>query len=359
MKSPPLSNIEIQVPIKESELPVDLNQPVEDACKFRTENSADESVSTELFLDLLAKDRTYGNSDDSKLLESSSSSCRWNPEDSDYSLNLLLSPRGYNGDSGELTAEEHPTNDSATTSTASTSATSTATHSVTANDLFFSTSDHSLFGSDYSLNRMRARIPPSSTNSKNSRLLDASSHHSTATVDTFESDVSSRSKLPENIEVASTLKPKPSRNASVSFYPRVRIQRVTPRNQIPMEQAEAVWYSREEFQVIRQECFKTIRLMKDDEDSRDEDFPLFDNHGNELCRRGLEYKTPKAYKRRQKQKKDIRMVVFDELDFQEEQGMDDPLWLAKLSRDQSRSCVEAAIETAREDERQSRLYLGC
>jgi hypothetical protein len=219
------------------------------------------------------------------------------------------------------------------------------------------TINSSLLGSDYSLNKLRVRP---NKNKAGKSLLDACSTHSTFSVDTFDTEFSVRttSMLPDNIEVK---KPKAAnnRNTIVSFYPRVRIQRVPTRKMIPKTQMHDVWYSRDEFHVIRQECFKTIRLMKDDDDETDETHPLFDDDNIELCRRGLEYKTPKAYKHRQKQKKEIRHVVFDELDFQEEQGMDDPEWLAKLSRDQSRSCVQAAIEVAREDERHARLYLGC
>ncbi|KAL3907795.1 MAG: hypothetical protein SGILL_008728 [Bacillariaceae sp.] len=211
-------------------------------------------------------------------------------------------------------------------------------------------SNHTMF-SDYSLNRMRVR--PSSK-----KVLDSSSTHTTlsSTDNSFDnsSDFSVRSKLPESIEVTKVPAKQQRSESSVRFYPRVRIQRVMPRKKIPQEQTEAVWYSRDEFHTIRQECFKTIRLMKADEDATD---TLFDEEDNELCRRGLEYKTPRAYKQRQTQKKQVRAVVFDELDFQEEQGMDDPLWVAKLSRDQSRSCVDAAIEAAKEDERQARLYL--
>jgi hypothetical protein len=295
--------------------------------------SNDDSVSSEISLDLLVKEQAEEN-DDSRQSQSSSSvtSCRWNPDDSDYSLNVLLPPKREVSPVPD--EEQQP------------QITSRQKRNSANGESLSAASTHTMF-SDYSLNRMRVR--PSSK-----RLLDASSTHSTLSVDTFDtSDFSLRSKLPESIEVH---KPKKSEN-NVRFYPRVRIQRVMPRKKMPKEQMHAVWYSRDEFHAIRQECFKTIRLMKDDEDAKDFQCPFFDDEDNELCRRGLEYKTPKAYKRRQKQKKDVRLVVFEELDFQEEQGMNDPLWVAKLSRDQSRPCVEAAIETAKEDERQARLYL--
>eukprot|EP00529_Nitzschia_sp_RCC80_P020156 CAMPEP_0113484444 /NCGR_PEP_ID=MMETSP0014_2-20120614/23964_1 /TAXON_ID=2857 /ORGANISM="Nitzschia sp." /LENGTH=418 /DNA_ID=CAMNT_0000378045 /DNA_START=84 /DNA_END=1340 /DNA_ORIENTATION=- /assembly_acc=CAM_ASM_000159 len=310
---------------------------------------------------------------------SSSSSCRgWNPDDSDYSLNVLLPPTGSGGD-----------NDSADGGATT-------------------VSKDSLFGSDYSLNKLRSRakkpgkvlthsLSISSTHSTVSML----SMSSSSSLDAFEGDGSNGSfAVPEDIalgEASSSSSaqqkqmepPKPilssgkdwscteedgedatknkkkkkkgSRRNKVKFYPRVKIQRVTPRKKLPKEQFGAVWYSRVEFTAIRQECFDTIRMMSDDDEiyegRADEIDPLYDEDENELCRRGLEYKTPRAYKHRQRQKKDIRTVVFDEQDFQEESGMNDPEWLAKLSYDQSESCVKTAVSVAVEDERQARIYL--
>jgi hypothetical protein len=385
MKALPFSNLQIDVAAPEKSA-LELQRLVRESADEKLRPN-DDSISSELSIDFLSKDRSGGTNDDSKLLSSleySSGACRWNPDDSDYSLNVLLAPqRATEGEGIETDGNDDDqdkyvdgNHDTVVAATLSIPLSTSTTHIVA--DSLSASSNHSLFGSDYSLNRARLRVYPnkskSSSSHKNYVLLDTSSHHSSASsVDTTFSwrSNSEAMSLPENIEVVHDHqqqqtclqrllpKTKAMRTSSVSFYPRVRIQRVTPRKMIPPEQVGDVWYSRDEFHVIRQECFKTIRLMKNDEDANDEDFPLFDEDGVELCRRGLEYKTPKAYKRRQKQKKDVRMVVFDELDFQQEQGMDDPLWLAKLSRDQSRACVEAAIQSAREDERQARSYLKC
>ena len=347
MKTPPFNSLEIEVAGRD--IIIEQLSPRRQASSSKssdemesvTSDQNQDSVSSELSIDFLEKEKNDGDSDDSKL-QSSSGSCRWNPDDSDYSLNVLLPPSRDDSPEGE--EEDANDNNEKGNNDSVSGATSKSNNS-------------SLLGSDYSLNKLRVRP---NKNKAGKSLLDACSTHSTFSVDTFDTEFSVRttSKLPDNIEVK---KPKAAnnRNTVVSFYPRVRIQRVPTRKLIPKEQMHDVWYSRDEFHVIRQECFKTIRLMKDDDDETDETHPLIDDDNNQLCRRGLEYKTPKAYKHRQKQKKEIRHVVFDELDFQEEQGMDDPEWLAKLSRDQSRSCVQAAIEVAREDERQARLYLGC
>lgn len=340
----------------------------------------DESVSTELSLDLLSKN-SNDNDGDGSLGDSlgnvvnddainhrsassglgSSGSCRWNPDDSDYSLNVLLPPSTSDGGN----EDEDGGADNATTA-----------------------SKDSLFGSDYSLNKLRSRakkpgkalmhsMSSSSTHSNISMLSMSSS-----SLDAFEGDGSCNSfAVPEDI-IAEQQKKQPKSilisgkvkcsdggdsNSSrrdtrkVNFYPRVKIQRITPRKKLARETIQAVWYSRNEFTEIRQECFDTIRLMSDDDEiyqgRADEIDPLYDGDDNELCRRGLEYKTPRAYKHRQKQKRDIRTVVFEEQDFQEESGMNDPEWLAKLSIDQSQSCVVAAIATAAEDERQARIFL--
>jgi hypothetical protein len=140
-----------------------------------------------------------------------------------------------------------------------------------------------------------------------------------------------------------------SRDTRVRFCPRVRIQTVTNRKDLPKKQKLQVWYNRAEFKGIRRECFSTIKLMADGEELIDED--------EELCIRGLEYKTGTAYKTRQRNKLEIRKVVFEEQSFQIGKGTKDAEWIAKLSTNQSRSCVEAAIETARKDERDSRDYL--
>ena len=396
--------VTIQQPPTELEVPVAQLQSQEDngdgdGCPN------DVSVSSELSLDILARkdnssstcgdneDSSLGDSlgdiakgagekqgkddDDDKNNRSTSSSCRgWNPDDSDYSLNVLLPPTTTTGSGGG-------DNDSADGGGAASSV-----------------SKDSLFGSDYSLNKLRSRtkkpgkmlthsLSISSTHSNVSML----SMSSSSSLDAFEGDGSTGSfAVPEDIALGeeqkqqqqpksilssgkdwscskedgegttkNTKKKKGTRRNKVKFYPRVKIQRVTPRKKLPKDQFGAVWYSRAEFAAIRQECFDTIRMMSDDDEiyegRADEIDPLYDEDENELCRRGLEYKTPRAYKHRQKQKKEIRTVVFDEQDFQEESGMDDPEWLAKLSYDQSESCVKAAIKVAVEDERQARIYL--
>ena len=80
---------------------------------------------------------------------------------------------------------------------------------------------------------------------------------------------------------------------------------------------------------------------------------------NEFCPRGLEYKTNDCYQQRQAAKREIRTVVFEEQDFQREQGMVDTMWIAKLSEEQSRNCVSSAIHIAKQDARDAQEYQLC
>ena len=89
--------------------------------------------------------------------------------------------------------------------------------------------------------------------------------------------------------------------------------------------------------------------MEEDEILDDED----------LCGRGLEYKTSAAYKDRQKRKAYNQTIVFEEQDYQMESGAPDPEWLAQLSADQSQFCAEAALLVGQRDaEDAKKIYLA-
>ena len=77
-----------------------------------------------------------------------------------------------------------------------------------------------------------------------------------------------------------------------------------------------------------------------------------------FCVRGLEYKTPDAYRERQHNKAEIRTIVFEEQDYQFENGKSDICWIAKLSEEQSRSCVKASIAVALQDAQEAKEYLS-
>jgi hypothetical protein len=262
---PPLDQIQFSVRAREE-------------LSLKKQESFNASLTSEISVKMLLKAR-----EDERINRALSSG--WNPEELDYSLNVLLHSK-----------DGIP---------------SVVTDSV----------KESLLGSNYSLDV--------SLSSK------AASPSSDLT----------RKTAPTEIET------KPSRQKSkVRFYHRVRIQRVTNRLDLSEEEVKGIWYSREEFKEIRQDCFSTIKIMTGNEsvDSDDDE---------EFCSRGLEYKTKEAYKERLRNKQEIRLAVLDEQEFQSENDMDDPEWIAKLSRDESRLCVKAAILAAKKDEQESREYL--
>jgi hypothetical protein len=264
---PPLNQIEITIPGR-AELKLEAGE---------TNSTLDASVSSEISLDAIAK---YQNEERRRTSPGNSS---WNPDESDYSLSVLLPCTG--------SPEEEP--------------------------------KESLLGSDYSLDvKLSTRQSPPPPNA----IHDSPSRSPAAPV------------------------PRKPRGASkVRFYPRVRIQRVTNRKNLDKQQVQDVWYSRDEFKAIRKECFDTIKLLKQCEVLEEEEG---------YCVRGLEYKTPDAYKERQHNKTEIRTVVFEEQDYQFENGMNDLSWIAKLSNDQSRSCVQAAIAVALQDATVAKEYLS-
>lgn len=234
--------------------------------KRRKNKSCDSSLPSEISIDFLCRERENDRNN-------GSSSSGWNPDDSDYSLNVLLHSKD----------EEQYQSSSA---------------NVALNE--------SLMGSKYS--------------------LDLSQYASRKTTPKEESETDER-------------------KSKVRFYHRVRIQRVTNRKHLSKEHSKKVWYSREEFKEIRNECFQTIKIMTDHEDIiEDED---------EYCFRGLEYKTKEASKKRQRNKLEVRQAVLDEQEYQKENGMNDPEWISMLSIDESRTCKRDALERARQDEKEA------
>jgi len=265
----------------------------------------DASITSEISLDILGKaregERAAGNQ--------SSSSSGWNPDGSDYSLDFLL----------RKDEEDR-------------SATESAKESLTTFDYSLnfrlSKSQHSLKASQSSL----CGAPQS---------LGASQH----SFDTFATSRTAKSAESELTEASSP--PKPLKR-KVSFFPRVRIQRVANRKDLKA-QTKRTWYTRDEFKDIRKECFDTIKMMQGGE-------TVDESEG--FCSLGLEYKTANNYKARQRNKVEVRQVVFEEQQFQQENELPDPEWIARVSREQSQSCIQGALEIARKVEKDANTYLG-
>ena len=270
---------------------------IEDVC------DDDQSITSEISLDILEKERDEGN--DSSAPTSASSG--WNPDSSDYSLDVLLRSKDE---------EEQSASDSAR---------------------------DSLMTSDYSLNVRLSKSQHSLKSCNIAQTLGAS-HHS---LDTFATTKSTAKSVDTELtEIGS----QPTEAVKkVAFFPRVRIQRVTNRKDLLKAQVKRVWYSRDEFANIRKECFDTIKVMQDGG-------VVDESEG--YCSLGLEYKTTKNYKERQRNKMEVRQCVFDEQQFQKENELPDPEWIARVSREQSKSCVIGALEAAQLVEQEVVEYLG-
>lgn len=277
----------------------------------------DASITSEISLDFLAKERE---GERAATTQSSASNASWNPDSSDYSLDVLLRP----AEDGDRSAS-----DSAKESLM------TSDYSL---NIRLSRSQHSLKASQHSLK---------GTQSSSSIGLGASQHSfdTFATFGTTRTSKSADTELSEETEEKKEEAPQ----RKVSFFARVRIMRITNRKDLNKTQIKRVWYSRDEFKDIRKECFDTIKVMQDG-DIVDED--------EGFCTLGLEYKTKANYKARQRNKSEVRQVVFEEQTFQRENEMPDPDWIARVSREQSRICVEGACETARKVEEEIKEYLG-
>ncbi len=263
----------------------------------------DASITSEISLDILAKERDEETASATPSLSSSG----WNPDNSDYSLNVLLRSKDE---------EDQSTSDSA---------------------------KDSLMTSDYSLNVRLSKSQHSLKSCSMTQALGASQH----SFDTFATTRSVARSV--ETDLSENTSQKKVSMKKVAFFPRVRIQRVTNRKDLLKAQIKRVWYSRDEFTSIRRECFDTIKVMQDG--------GVVDEKEG-FCTLGLEYKTKKNYRDRQRNKMEVRQVVFDEQQFQQENELPDPEWIARVSREQSRSCVEGALEIARVVEEEVTEYMG-
>jgi hypothetical protein len=270
------------------------------------------SVSSDLSLDMLADERDEAWD---KQNGSSNNSKGWDPNGSDYSLNILLPANDGNdtrNHSNSIDASNHSNG--------------------------IDTSNHSTFSKssmDYSLNITLPRAKKSSLASLKSAALPEET-------ETDSTDAASSPSLSSDQNDASFS----AGSRKVHFYPRVRIQRIKNRSDLTSQHIADVWYSRDEFKEIRQECYDTILLITAGDDLNEYEY----EGGMELCSRGLEYKVPSLYKERQRNKSEVRSAIFEEQDFQYENDMDDPDYIANVSKELSQGCVSAAIAAALNDQ---------
>ena len=276
------------------------------------EENDDASITSDISLDFLARERE----EEKVAANLSSASDGWNPDGSDYSLDVLLVSKENDDLSSSDSAKE------------------------------------SLMTSDYSLNIRLSRSQHSLkaqsnhvtkyTQSSSSIGLGASQH----SMDTFATFGTSKSA---ETDLGAGDRKEESPKRKVSFFSRVRILRVTNRKDLNKSQVQRVWYSRDDFKEIRNECFETIKRMQAGD---------MVNEDDGFCTLGLEYKTKESYKSRQRNKMEVRQVVFEEQEFQRENQMPDPDWIARVSMEQSYECIGGAREKARKVQEEINEFLG-
>lgn len=130
-----------------------------------------------------------------------------------------------------------------------------------------------------------------------------------------------------------------SEGSAVSFYTRVQTSRTS--RTLSEEEIDATWYTYDEMQCLRKDAIRTLRLMFGED--------LQEETDEEVCFRGLEYKSGLPSKARKERKKNARNVVLEEQDFHREICIIDAEAIAAVSRECSQPCVLAAIKAAEMD----------
>ena len=134
----------------------------------------------------------------------------------------------------------------------------------------------------------------------------------------------------------------------VVFSKKVHVRRITSYRRYEPEELAAVWYSREGMKEIKSNASSTVRKMMEGQN--------VDNDVND-CSRGLEFKTPKEYKKRHTRKADIIWTVIShQQEMQERDGETDSEYLADIYRYFADTGSAEAIKRAANDELFAREY---
>ena len=121
----------------------------------------------------------------------------------------------------------------------------------------------------------------------------------------------------------------------------LRVQEIRHCNNMSERERDAVWMNEMDYKMIKNMA-KTTVLMMMKGTVIDEDDPDF-------CERGLEGRTRKGSKVRSSNKLRTRMAVLNEQELQQQEGFDDPEFLAMASIDSSFACRELAQKRGEED----------
>lgn len=117
--------------------------------------------------------------------------------------------------------------------------------------------------------------------------------------------------------------------------------------QISEEERSMIWFSREEFNVIKNNYQEIILKMRNKELLRDTD---------EHCTRGLECRSKAGSKRRRDTQVNGLLAVLGEQERQQQDGLEEPETLAVMYRQFSYHSQQAATNMGRRDEHEIQDY---
>jgi hypothetical protein len=146
----------------------------------------------------------------------------------------------------------------------------------------------------------------------------------------------------------------PASRKAVTFAPEVSGILHLHINNFSNKEAEASWYTKDEFNLIRADAkFAATLLTKG----------LLTHDSDKYCKRGLEFRTPEGAIRRIKNKNAAREAVLDEQQFFQEEKIsyyhpDNVDYLAEVYSSYSRHCQKAAHELALQDEKDAHMILA-
>ena len=153
-------------------------------------------------------------------------------------------------------------------------------------------------------------------------------------------DSSSPSKVPLASPTKSSIK-------KVQFSNSLDVREVRHWKDLPKEEAEATWYTPTEFEEIKRSLVVTIRLMMTKK-------PV----GEDLCTRGLEFRTPAGAKLRKKNKLRALTAVWNEQVAQWKADRSDDEAISFVYQHEVHECRIIARRLALQDQKDAQRYLS-
>ena len=139
------------------------------------------------------------------------------------------------------------------------------------------------------------------------------------------------------------LSPKPKRlivresrlpRKRVSFAPKVEVHLVPHMQELSEEDRKATWWTSNDYELIKRMYRATVKLMMNGQ--------VFANDDKDFCSRGLESKTRSGSLRRFRHKEHVRKAFLKAQLFQHQEGFSDPLYLAEIYAEYTRSSGDEA-----------------